>query len=131
MFRTSILFTIFISIIGLAFKPPFVPHADAASTYASANPKKLNFNFPAPESDSWEAWIGKIHNLKSGDKSPPRPDKRSLFMPLPLWVDCHLSWLFERKSSLPLKIKLPEELVLESSPSSCADQSERWAIKKF
>jgi hypothetical protein len=79
----------------------------------------------APPPDSWEAWI--LALPKNSDKAPPRPDKRLSPLPLPLWVDCHLSWRFERAARAKKTLSLPGDLVLRTEPSDCEGQIERWA----
>ncbi len=99
---------------------------------AKTPPKRpLEFSFSKPHEKSWEHWVSQLHTRKAQEALPPRPDGKRFFMPLPLWVDCHLSWLFEKKSQLSLKINLPDSIVLESNRDQCSQQSELWAIKKF
>lgn len=118
----------------LVFVPAFLAallvHSGDAHTRAPAN-KTLDFSFSAPQEDTWEYWLSQLHTRKPQEDLAPRPDGKRFFMSLPLWVDCHLSWLFEKKSELPLKIHLPDNIVLESNRDQCAQQSELWAIKKF
>lgn len=81
-------------------------------------------SYQAP-TDSWEAWIQDLH--RNAPKIMPRPDGKNPSLRLPLWVDCHLSWLFENRAQLPKEMSFPEELVLQSSSEDCSFQMERWS----
>ncbi len=91
----------------------------------------LDFKFEDAPDDSWEAWLHKIHIRSQKDPAPERPDKKNYLYPLPTWVDCHLSWLYEKKNKLHLKIELPESIVLESNSDKCTGQAELWAAKNL
>lgn len=86
----------------------------------AATPKRAQ----AP-AGTWEAWLQDLH--QRAPKVAPRPDGKNLSLRLPIWVDCHLSWLFENRSHLPKDMSFPEEIVLQSSSEECAFQMERWA----
>ena len=85
-------------------------------------------NFSQAPAGSWEEWIQKIH--QGEDVSLQRPDKKIPLLALPLWVDCHLSWLYANRELLKLeKAKIPEMIVLQSNASQCAEQMEKWSKK--
>ncbi len=62
--------------------------------------------------------------LRKGPSKPnPRPDAQNLEAPLPLWVDCHLSWMYDRGR---IK-KISPKLVLRSTSNTCVGQLENYA----
>jgi len=74
-----------------------------------------------PSAGSWEEWISIV---RTGKSTPDRPDGKNLLLPLPLWVDCHLSWISDQPNN---KFSIPDEIVLQSSPKTCQNQMENWA----
>jgi len=79
-----------------------------------------------PPSGSWEAWLIALRQGKS--PLPMRPDGRNLSLPLPLWVDCHLSWSTDRPQS-KTRLGLADEIVLVGNPKLCRGQLEDWAVE--
>lgn len=80
----------------------------------------------APPSGTWEAWI---IALRTGAPRglPGRPDGKNLTDPLPLWVDCHLSWLLDHPEYQKKISPLGRKVILRSTPRACAGQLEQWA----
>jgi len=75
---------------------------------------------------SWEAWLVE---LRLGASPPPaRPDSKNISLPLPLWVDCHLSWAADRPKS-KTRAHLSGEIVLVGNSKLCRGQLEEWAIE--
>lgn len=58
--------------------------------------------------------------------SGSRPDRRPVGDPLPLWVDCHLSWIADHPR-LGRAQKLPKGLTLRATARKCRGQIEEWA----
>jgi hypothetical protein len=100
------------------FKSSFMRHL---AFFLLLSPSLSSLQASAP-SGSWEEWIEK---LRSGVKpTPPRPDGKNMLLPLPLWVDCHLSWISDQPKN---KFSLPDGIVLQTSPKMCRNQMENWA----
>jgi hypothetical protein len=74
----------------------------------------------APPPHSWEAWLLEIR--RNPKRVPHRPDAKPASEELPVWVDCHLSWAFDRKAQ-----RLPPGLVLRSDSAMCKGQLEEYA----
>lgn len=84
----------------------------------------LNFSYAQAPKETWEHWLIEI---KAGKKpTPQRPDRKNLFLSLPIWVDCHLSWITDHPQN---KIQIPDEIILQSSSKICRNQMETWAPK--
>lgn len=82
---------------------------------------------PLPKPGQWEAWILRTRRPEFSKLWPAeRPDGKKLEEPLPLWVDCHLSWMMDhpkyQKGS-----RVPRGVVLRSSPKKCRGQLEEFA----
>jgi hypothetical protein len=71
----------------------------------------------SPPKGSWEHWIQSV--LNDGKQGlPGRPDNLSLLEPLPLWVDCHLSYYLDQPQ-LKTKPKIIKKLILRSTEKDC------------
>lgn len=80
-----------------------------------------------PSNGTWEAWILRMRRPDLAKLlSPMRPDKKKIADPLPLWVDCHLSWVADHPK-LGKTQKLLDGVVLRSSSRKCRGQIEQWA----
>ncbi len=79
-----------------------------------------------PPLGSWEAWLVALRHGQS--PPPPRPDQKNISLPLPIWVDCHLSWAADRPKA-PTHVTLSGEIVLVGSPALCKGQLEEWAVE--
>lgn len=76
---------------------------------------------PAVPSGSWEAWIQAIRSNAVGGL-PGRPDRKSLDAELPLWVDCALSFHWERQQAP--RPRIAKNLILNSDAKACEGQLE-------
>jgi len=79
-----------------------------------------------PPPGSWEHWIQTIKS-DAPKGLPSRPDKLALFEPLPIWVDCHLSYYFDKPSKTP-KSKISKKIVLRSNPKDCKGALEEKSL---
>ena len=79
---------------------------------------------PTPDEGTWEAWLLRMRASQSW--APVRPDKKEISEPLPLWVDCHLSWMLDHPR-LGRELHVPKGLILHASAKLCKGQIEEWA----
>lgn len=79
-----------------------------------------------PPQGSWEGWLVALRSGRS--PLPARPDGRNLSLPLPAWVDCHLSWAADRPKS-KTRVPLADEIVLVGNSKLCRGQLEDWAVE--
>jgi hypothetical protein len=93
------------------------------STFLLMVPKLFAETSPSFPAGSWEAWI---QNTRMG-LTLPRPDGKPLMSALPAWVDCHLSWILDRRDVEKTTVKIPTEIILRASPKLCDGQLEQWA----
>lgn len=83
--------------------------------------------FALPPNGSWEAWMLRMRRADLARfLSPLRPDKKKLSAPLPLWVDCHLSWVADHPR-LGRSQKILEGVILRSNSRKCRGQFEAHA----
>ncbi len=82
-----------------------------------------------PPNGSWEAWMMRMSRKDLARLlSPLRPDKKKMSEPLPLWVDCHLSWVADHPKLGPSQ-RLLDGVVLRSDPRKCRGQIESLSDK--
>ncbi len=79
----------------------------------------------ATPSGSWHAWIQALKKSGKGGL-PGRPDSAELAAPLPIWVDCHLSWYLDQPKNP--KNALFSKIVLRAGAKVCQGQLEEWAL---
>lgn len=80
---------------------------------------------PLPPQGSWEAWLVQV---RAGIKpTPARPDGKNLSLPLPLWIDCQLSWAADRPKAAG-QAAPPDQIVLLGNAKLCRGQLEDWAV---
>ena len=97
----------------------------ATRSFGAEAPNEASDISETPIQNSWEAWILKARFAKKPKELPIRPDQRSLTEPLPLWVDCHLSWSFDQPQARTSPAL--QGVVLRSTPHLCKGQLEEWA----